>query len=573
MTRYIFITGGVVSSLGKGITSATLGALLQAHGFRVKLRKLDPYLNVDPGTMSPSEHGEVFVTDDGTEGDLDLGHYERFTGINTTQNDSTTTGKIYNALLKEERRGNFLGKTIQIIPHVTNAIKKFILNATDDCDFALIEIGGTVGDIEALPFFEAIRQLGFELGKNRICFIHLTYLPYIAMAGELKTKPTQHSVKTLQSLGIQPDILMCRADVIIPDGELSKISQFCNVDRKNVIPAPNAQNIYQIPLLYHENGLDKQVLEYFFPQNMDRSGDGEDSKNTKNKKVNRNGKNSENGNNSTTIPPIDLTTWRSINKKITSPKRTIPLAVVGKYTNHRDSYKSLVEALNHGAMANDARVDIIWIDSRNLKSEEQLKKQIGDKVAILVPGGFGKDGVAGKIVAAGYARKNNIPYLGICLGMQVAVIEFARNVLGLEDANSTEFDSKTGNPVIGLMTEWSRNGKREQRDENSDLGGTMRLGGYDTKLRPDSLLHKIYGKDMIRERHRHRYEVNSSYISQFEERGLIFSGISLDGKLPECVELKNHKFFVGVQFHPELVSRPFAPAPLFEAFVREGGKG
>lgn len=541
MTRYIFITGGVVSSLGKGIVSATLGALLQAHGFKVKLRKLDPYLNVDPGTMSPLEHGEVFVTDDGIEGDLDLGHYERFTGINTTQNDSTTTGKIYDTLLKEERKGNFLGKTIQVIPHVTNAIKKFILNVTDDCDFTLIEIGGTVGDIEALPFFEALRQLRFELGKNRTCFIHLTYLPYIAMAGELKTKPTQHSVRTLQSIGIQPDILMCRADTAISANELFKISQFCNVDKKNVIPAPNAQNIYQVPLLYHKNGLDKQIIEYFFPQNNNLAY------------------------------KADLNIWEEINKKISFPKKTIPIAIVGKYINHKDSYKSLVEALNHGVIANNVKVDIIWIDSRTLKSEEQLKEELGGNIGILVPGGFGNDGVEGKIIAASYARKNNIPYFGICLGMQVAIIEFARNVLKLKDANSTEFDAKTKNPVIGLMTEWYRNGKQERRNRDSDLGGTMRLGGYDTRLQPRSLLHKIYGKDLIRERHRHRYEVNLNYRQQFEEKGLIFSGMSVDGKLPECIELNNHRFFVGVQFHPELISRPFAVAPLFEAFVKESG--
>lgn len=547
MTKYVFITGGVVSSLGKGITSATLGALLQAHGFRVKLRKLDPYLNVDPGTMSPLEHGEVFVTDDGIEGDLDLGHYERFTGINTTQNDSTTTGKIYDTLLKEERKGNFLGKTIQIIPHVTNAIKKFILNATDDCDFALIEIGGTVGDIEALPFFEAIRQLRFELGKNYTCFIHLTYLPYINMAGELKTKPTQHSVKTLQSIGIQPDILMCRADIAISDNELFKISQFCNVDEKNVIPAPNAQNIYQVPLLYHKNGLDKQVLEYFFSHDND-------------KKTN------------SLVSTINLSIWKEINKKISFSKKTISIAIIGKYTNHKDSYKSLIEAINHSAIANNVKVDIIWINSRNLKNEEQLKKQLNDNIGIIVPGGFGNDGIEGKIIAASYARKNNIPYFGICLGMQIAIIEFARNVLELKDANSTEFDTKTNNPVVGLITEWYRDGKQEQRDKNSDLGGTMRLGGYDTKLQPQSLLHKIYGKNIIHERHRHRYEVNLDYRQQFENKGLIFSGMSVDDKLPECIELSNHRFFVGVQFHPELISRPFAVAPLFKAFIEESGK-
>lgn len=534
MTRYIFITGGVVSSLGKGITSGTIGALLQVHGFNVKLRKLDPYLNIDPGTMSPSEHGEVFVTDDGTEGDLDLGHYERFTGINTTRNDSTTTGRIYDTLLKKERKGNFLGKTIQVIPHVTNAIKEFIINDTADYDFVIIEIGGTVGDIEALPFFEAIRQLGFELGRNRTCFIHLTYLPYIAMAEELKTKPTQHSVKTLQSLGIQPDILMCRADVDIPKNEIRKISQFCNVDEKSVIPALNAKNIYQVPLLYHDNGLDTQILKHF----------------------------------SMAKNQINLKIWEEIDRKISNINKTIKIAIVGKYTKYKDSYKSLTESLNHGGLANNVKIEIIWVESRGIGNENDLKSQLKDIAGILVPGGFGINGIEGKIIATKYARENNIPFLGICLGMQVAVIEFAKNVLKITDANSTEFDSKTKNPVIGLIEEWDNNGKKEKRDKNSDFGGTMRVGGYDTKLKKNTLLHRIYNKDIIRERHRHRYEVNIDYREQFEKNGLVFSGMSIDEKLPECIELKNHKFFIGVQFHPELTSRPFDASPLFREFVK-----
>lgn len=533
MTRYIFITGGVVSSLGKGITSATIGALLQAHDFKVKLRKLDPYLNIDPGTMSPSEHGEVFVTDDGTEGDLDLGHYERFTGINTTRNDSTTTGRIYDTILRKERKGNFLGKTIQVIPHVTDAIKEFITDNTNNCDFVMIEIGGTVGDIEALPFFEAIRQLGFELGRDRTCFVHLTYLPYVAMAEELKTKPTQHSVKTLQSLGIQPDILMCRADVNIPKNEIGKISRFCNVDEKSVIPALNAKNIYQVPLLYHDNGLDTQILKYFSLQ--------------ENK--------------------IDLKIWKGIDKKISNINKTIKIAIVGKYIKYKDSYKSLIEALNHGGLANNVKVEIVWIESRDIQIENDLKNQLKNVTGILVPGGFGSNGIEGKIMAAKYAREQNIPYLGICLGMQVAVIEFARNILNIKDANSTEFDNKTKNPVIGLIAEWDNNGKKEKRDRNSDLGGTMRVGGYDTKLKKNTLLHRIYEKEIIRERHRHRYEVNTNYREQFEKHGLIFSGISMDGRLPECIELVDHKFFVGVQFHPELTSRPFEANPLFRDFV------
>ena len=533
MTRYIFITGGVVSSLGKGIASATIGTLLQARGFSVKLRKLDPYLNIDPGTMSPTEHGEVFVTDDGTEADMDLGHYERFTGNNETKDDNTTTGKIYEYLLKKERKGDFLGKTIQIIPHVTNVIKEFVTKNTDDVDFMLIEIGGTVGDIEGLPFYEAIRQLGFELGKENACYVHLTYLPYIKMAGELKTKPTQHSVKTLQSLGIQPNILLCRADENIPEKELEKISLFCNVKTARVIPALNASNIYEVPLLYHKCGLDTQIVEYF---------------NLKDKSK------------------FDITKWENIHKTILNYSREVKIAVVGKYVAFKESYKSLIEALSHAGIANNVKVNIVWVDSRNINSKEDLNI-LKDVKGILVPGGFGKGGTDGKILAIQYARENNIPFLGICLGMQMAVVEFARNVLGLKDAHSTEFVN-TANPVINLITEWEKDGKKETRNEQSDLGGTMRLGGYDAKVRKDTLLYKIYNnKDIIRERHRHRYEVNVEYKQKFENAGLIISATSVNGDLPECIELKDHKFFVGVQFHPELTSRPFAVNPLFKAFI------
>lgn len=531
MQKYIFITGGVVSSLGKGIASATVGALLQARGFKVNLKKLDPYLNVDPGTMSPTQHGEVFVTDDGYEADLDLGHYERFTGINTGRYSNITTGQVYSKIIDRERKGEYLGKTVQVIPHVTDIIKEFILDNPKNVDFVLCEIGGTVGDIEGLPFYEAIRQLGFELGRENTCFIHLTYLPYIKMAEELKTKPTQHSVKALQSLGIQPDILLCRADMDIPENELDKISKFCNVKRDNVIPALNANNIYEIPLVYHSVHLDDRVVEHFKIKNTEP----------------------------------DLKVWQDIVNNIEHPKNTVKIAVVGKYTSLKESYKSLIEAIKHGGIANSAKVEIVWVESRLINNKEDLEILKGVD-GILVPGGFGKDGTEGKIMAIQYARKNNIPFLGICLGMQMAVVEFCRNILGIKNANSSELDEKC-EPVICLINEWEKDGKKEKRDESSNLGGTMRLGAYPAALANGSRLLKIYGKDKIEERHRHRYEVNKAFKSKIEEKGLIFSGTSPDGELMECIELKGHPFFVAVQFHPELKSRPFSPAPLFVEFI------
>lgn len=532
MQKFIFITGGVVSSLGKGIASATIGALLQARGFKVNLKKLDPYLNVDPGTMSPTQHGEVFVTDDGYEADLDLGHYERFTGIDTSKNSNITTGQVYSKIIEKERKGEYLGKTVQVIPHVTNIIKEFILNNPKDIDFVLCEIGGTVGDIEGLPFYEAIRQLGFELGRENVCFIHLTYLPYIKMAEELKTKPTQHSVKALQSLGIQPDILLCRADIEIPENELNKISQFCNVKRENVIPALNASDIYEIPLIYHSVHLDDRVVEHFKLENKEPN----------------------------------LKSWLDIVNNVQHPKTHIKIAVVGKYTSLKESYKSLIEAIKHGGIANSAKVEIVWVESRFINNKEDLKV-LEDVDGILVPGGFGKDGTEGKILAIQYAREHKIPYLGICLGMQMAVVEFCRNVLNIKNANSTELDEKC-EPIIYLIEEIEKDGKKEKRTKDSDLGGTMRLGAYVAKLKDKSLLKEIYKKDEIKERHRHRYEVNKKYKDNIEKNGLIFSGTSPDGEFMECVELKDHPFFVAVQFHPELKSRPFAPAPLFVNFIK-----
>ncbi|MDR1425702.1 MAG: CTP synthase [Rickettsiales bacterium] len=536
MTKYIFITGGVISSLGKGIAAATTGALLQARGFKVKLRKLDPYLNVDPGTMSPIEHGEVFVTDDGTEGDLDLGYYERFTAVDTTKHDTITTGKIHESLIRKERRGEFLGRNVQIVPDVTNAISNFILYSGDgDVDFVILEIGGTVGDIEGLPFFEAIGQLGFKLGHSEACFVHLTYLPFILAAEELKTKPTQHSVKVLRSLGIQPDILLCRSDVEIPERQLKKISLFCNVERENVIPAPNVDNIYKIPLVYGNNGLDRQILECLGMKDSLK---------------------------------VDLSIWQEIANTINHPRGSVKIALVGKYTNHKDSYKSLVEAIGHGGIANGISTEIVWVNSRITNSQDKIENSLKGVDGIIVPGGFGFDGIEGKILAIEYARKNNIPFLGICLGMQLAVMEFARNVLHIKDADSTEFSRNTNNPVVALITEMEKNGKKEIRDENSDLGGTMRLGGYNALLKEGSLIRKIYGTSVIRERHRHRYEVNVSYVRQFEENGLIFSGVSKESGLLECVEIPANKFFIATQFHPELTSRPFSVGPLFRELVR-----
>jgi CTP synthase len=531
MARYIFITGGVVSSLGKGLASAALGALLQARGFRVRLRKLDPYLNVDPGTMSPYEHGEVFVTDDGAETDLDLGHYERFTGVSATQADNVTTGRIYRDILAKERRGDYLGGTVQVIPHVTNAIKEFVTAGNDDVDFVLVEIGGTVGDIEGLPFFEAIRQLGNELPRGAALYIHLTLLPYIPAAGELKTKPTQHSVKELRSIGIQPHILLCRSDRPIPIEERRKIALFCNVRASAVIQALDVGNIYDVPIAYHEEGLDNEVLEAFGIE----------------------------------APQPDLTRWKDISKRIATPDGHVNVAVVGKYIGLNDAYKSLVQALAHGGIANRVGVNINWINSEDLESGSPAE-HLANIHGILVPGGFGERGTQGKIEAARFARTRNVPYFGICFGMQMAVIEVARHVAGINAASSTEF-GETQDPVVGLMTEWMNGEELQKRREGGDLGGTMRLGSYPAHLMRGSLAERIYRASEIRERHRHRYEVNIHYKPQLEAAGLRFSGLSPDGMLPEIVEIPGHPWFVGVQFHPELKSRPFAPHPLFASFI------
>ncbi len=535
-TRFIFITGGVVSSLGKGLASASLASLLQARGYNVRLRKLDPYLNLDPGTMSPTQHGEVFVTEDGAETDLDLGHYERFTGVDAKKSDNVTAGKIYQKLLAKERKGDYLGGTVQVIPHVTDLIKEFILNDLDGVDFALCEIGGTVGDIEALPFFESIRQLDFEmrdddLNIRRCAFLHLTLLPYIASANELKTKPTQHSVKELRSIGIQPSVLLCRAERKVTKAHLEKIAKMCSVPQSKVIPAPNVSNIYEVPLVYHKNGLDTEILKFF---RMDGAAEP------------------------------DLSKWLEINDSIKNPQKEINIAIAGKYTDYQDSYKSILEAIDHASIAQKVKTNVIWVNTRQIDDNvfEKLKNVDG----ILVPGGFGEDGTEGKIAMIEFARKNNIPYFGICYGMQMAVIEFARNVVGIKDATSSEICEK-GTNVIGLMSEWDKNGGKIAQD-HKNLGGTMRLGAYPCDLKEGTLARDIYGEASISERHRHRYEVNIDYKDQFEKNGMIFSGISPDGKLPEIVELKNHPFFVGVQFHPELKSKPFDPHPIFLAFVR-----
>lgn len=526
-TRFIFITGGVVSSLGKGLASASLAALLQARGFSVKLRKLDPYLNIDPGTMSPTQHGEVFVTEDGAETDLDLGHYERFTGVDAKKCDNVTAGQIYLELLSKERKGDYLGGTVQVIPHVTDLIKKFILNEVDDIDFVLCEIGGTVGDIEALPFFEAIRQLGYEMPK--ICaFLHLTLLPYIASARELKTKPTQHSIKELRSIGIQPTVILCRSEHPISQSHLEKIAQLCSVPKNSVIAAPDVSSIYEVPMIYHQNGLDREILKFF----------GLDHK---------------------TKP--DLSKWQAIKNAIAKPQDKVKIAIVGKYTEYQDSYKSLLEAINHAAFSLKIAVEICWIDARN--KSIKLPKDIH---AILVPGGFGSDGTEGKIAMIELARKNKIPFLGICYGMQMATIEFARNVLKIKDATSSEISSK-GNLVVGMMHEWQDALGKKLQKSGKNLGGTMRLGAYPCIIKKGSLAEKIYKKTKISERHRHRYEVNIALKSQFEKLGLQFCGLSPDEKLPEIIELKDHPFFVGVQFHPELKSKPFAAHPLFVAFL------
>ncbi|MEM9879751.1 MAG: CTP synthase [Pseudomonadota bacterium] len=532
MARFIFITGGVVSSLGKGLLSASLGALLQARGFSVRLRKLDPYLNVDPGTMSPYQHGEVFVTDDGAETDLDLGHYERYTGVPSRQSDNVTSGRIYSDILAKERRGDYLGGTVQVIPHVTDAIKAFAAADTDDVDFVLCEIGGTVGDIESLPFTEAIRQLGNELGRGNSVYIHLTLVPYLAAAGELKTKPTQHSVKELRGIGIQPDVLVCRCEQPLPDSERSKIALFCNVDKAAVIPALDATSIYDVPLQYHAQGLDTEVLNAF---------------------------------GIVTAPSPDLSRWTEIMDRVSKPEGEVTVAVVGKYTGLKDAYKSLSEALTHGGIANRVKVNIDWIEAQVFEKEDAAVR-LEHVHAILVPGGFGERGSEGKIAAAKFAREKGVPYFGICFGMQMAVLEAARNLLGINSATSSEF-SPEGEHIVGLMTEWETGSGVETRDSEDDLGGTMRLGAYPATLIEGSRVADIYGATELSERHRHRYEVNIGYMDRLREAGMDFSGLSPDGRLPEIVEYPNHPWFIGVQFHPELKSKPFEPHPLFASFI------
>jgi CTP synthase len=534
MARYVFITGGVVSSLGKGIASAALGALLQARGYRVRLRKLDPYLNVDPGTMSPYQHGEVFVTDDGAETDLDLGHYERFTGVSAQQADNITTGRIYQDIIAKERRGDYLGATVQVIPHVTNAIKDFILSDHGDADFVLCEIGGTVGDIEGLPFFEAIRQLGQALDPGQAAFVHLTLLPYIPSAGEMKTKPTQHSVKELRSIGIQPNILLCRCDRPIPEDEKRKIALFCNVRESAVIEARDLPTIYEAPIAYHAAGFDTELLKHFGV---------------------------------TVAPQPDLAKWETIVKRLKSPDGEVTIGVVGKYTELKDAYKSLIEALHHGGVANNVRVNIRWIESELFEERgEAWHQDLHGVHGILVPGGFGERGTEGKIAAVTFAREHNAPFFGICFGMQMACIEAARNQAGLKGASSSEFGAAK-HPIVGLMTEWLKGNELEKRSQAGDLGGTMRLGAYTAALEPGSKVAGIYGDTEISERHRHRYEVNTRYREKLEGAGLIFSGMSPDGLLPEIVERRDHPWFIGVQYHPELKSRPFEPHPLFASFI------
>ena len=532
MARYIFITGGVVSSLGKGLASAALGALLQARGYTVRLRKLDPYLNVDPGTMSPTQHGEVFVTDDGAETDLDLGHYERFTGRPATKQDNITTGRIYQEIITKERRGDYLGGTVQVIPHVTNHIKEFVLDGNEQIDFVLVEIGGTVGDIEGLPFFEAIRQLGNDLPRGHAVYVHLTLLPYIPTAGELKTKPTQHSVKELRSIGIQPNILLCRSDREIPREERRKLALFCNVREGAVIEARDVGSIYDVPRAYHEAGLDREVLAAFGIE---------------------------------PAPKPDMTRWNAVSEAVHTPEGEVTIAVVGKYTGLKDAYKSLIEALAHGGMANKVRVKLDWIESELFEGGDPAP-HLEHVHGILVPGGFGQRGAEGKILAARFARERKVPYFGICFGMQMAVIEAARSLAGVPAANSTEFGPTT-EPVVGLMTEWMRGNELETRREGGNLGGTMRLGAFRASLKPGSKIASIYKSEAISERHRHRYEVNTAYRDRLEAKGLSFAGTSPDGLLPETVELVDHPWFIGVQYHPELKSRPFEPHPLFASFI------
>jgi len=532
MARYIFVTGGVVSSLGKGLSSASLAYLLQSRGFKVRIRKLDPYLNVDPGTMNPFQHGEVFVTDDGAETDLDLGHYERFSGISAKKSDNITTGQIYSDVLKKERKGKYLGKTVQVIPHVTDRIKEFIKNDIKNEDFVICEIGGTVGDIESLPFVEAIRQFSNDIGKKNTLFIHLTLVPYMRASDEIKTKPTQHSVKELRSIGIQPDIIICRSERNIPLDQRKKISLFCNVDIKNVIQTIDVKTIYEAPISFNKEKLDKQVLDYF---------------KIKSKKS------------------VNLNPWKKITKVVLNPRKHVNIAIIGKYVNLKDAYKSLDEALVHGGIHNNLKVNLVRIESDNLKPNE-IKKKLKNVSGILIPGGFGKRGTEGKIAAIKYARINKIPFLGICFGMQMAIIEFARNMLNIKAASSSELNPKCI-PVVGLIHEWKKDGKTI-RGTNKDLGGTMRLGLYEAELLNNSLIKSIYKIKSIKERHRHRYEVNTNFKKYFEKKGLIFSGNSPDKNLPEIIELKNHPWFIGVQFHPEFKSRPLSPHPLFSSFIK-----
>ena len=532
MARYIFVTGGVVSSLGKGLSSASLAYLLQSRGFKVRIRKLDPYLNVDPGTMSPFQHGEVFVTDDGAETDLDLGHYERFSGISSKQSDNITTGQIYSDVLKKERKGKYLGKTVQVIPHVTDRIKEFIKNDINNEDFVICEIGGTVGDIESLPFIEAIRQFSNDIGNKNTLFIHLTLVPYMKASDEIKTKPTQHSVKELRSIGIQPNIIICRCERDIPLDQKKKISLFCNVNIKNVIQTIDVKTIYEAPISFNRENLDKQVLDYFKIKSK--------------KKVN-------------------LSPWKKITKIVLNQKKYVNIAIIGKYVNLKDAYKSLDEALIHGGINNNLKVNLIRVESDNLKPSE-IKTKLKNVSGILIPGGFGKRGTDGKIAAIKYARKNKIPFLGICFGMQMAIVEFAKNVLKIKNASSSELNSKCI-PVVGLIDEWKKDGKTI-KGTDKELGGTMRLGSYDAELMNNSLIKSIYDSKTIKERHRHRYEVNINYKNKFEKKGLIFSGNSPDKKLPEIIELRNHPWFIGVQFHPEFKSRPLSPHPLFSSFIK-----
>ena len=534
MARFIFITGGVVSSLGKGLMAASLAALLQARGYKVRIRKFDPYLNVDPGTMSPYQHGEVYVTDDGAETDLDLGHYERFTGVSARQSDNITSGRIYRDIITRERRGDYLGATVQVIPHVTDAIKEFAQADTDGHDFVLCEIGGTVGDIEGLPFIEALRQLRNELGRENTCSVHVTLVPYVKAAGELKTKPTQHSVRELTSLGIQPDILLCRCEHPLPENERNKIALFCNVRKQAVIPALDANSIYSVPLQYHAEGLDAEVLHHF----------------------------------GMSTPAPDLTRWEDIVDRFQNPEGEVTIGVVGKYVGLPDAYKSLNEALVHGGMANRVKVNIRWIDAEAFEAgDDEIVSRLEPMDGILVPGGFGVRGTAGKIASVRFARERNVPFFGICLGMQMACIEAARNTAGIAAASSTEF-GPTDEPVVGIITEWMSPEGLQQRGADTDLGGTMRLGAYEARLAGNSHVSALYGgATTISERHRHRYEVNGAYRERLEAGGLVFSGMSPDGLLPEIVERPDHPWFVGVQFHPELKSRPFDPHPLFAGFI------